>query len=354
MKLDQKKIEKASIGVLLILIVFFVYVLANKQKFNNQVLPFEPKVSFEPLSAGELSVQEGLWKNRFDQVDPSQAYSEFKKTFANANFGSQHVMAHFIGSEIYGLSGINGINVCDSTFAFGCYHGYFSQILSQEGLSVIKMLDETCVSKFGPLGSGCQHGIGHGVMDYFGPNKLVDALESCKDTTTPSPVAGCTSGVFMEYFVPILISDTGAEFSSRPFDELKPYEACPNLPKHFRQSCYYAIGQWWNQTFMRRDYSTQGLLCKNMPDNEFMEDCYLGIGNVVAPDSAYNVDKSIAWCKQMPDLNSIVLCQAGASWSFDANPDYRKLAVLMCGQLQGEEEAACVHKAHLLNPENTR
>jgi len=307
----------------------------------------------DTLSPADLAAEKIRWSKRMDQVGTQKAYDEFKQEYANKNFGTQHMMAHIIGTLLFQKDGIQGQTVCDSTFSFGCYHSFFSQVLTHDGLAAITQLNQACLDKFGPAGSGCQHGIGHGVMDYFGPTKLLEALNACQPTTALSPIAGCTSGVFMEYNVPIIIGETTATSDPRTVDPKKPYAPCPDLPEEYRDSCYYSIGQFWDQIALYRwDYKTQGLLCKNTPNPAQIESCYLGIGNVVAPNNNYDPLKSIAACKKMPDQASIIICQAGASWSFAANPDFAPLAIKMCDQLNDADHKECLRRGNLLNPSN--
>ena len=342
-----------------LLITMLLFVVAGQIIFLFQgSLKNEPtpalKIADIPEFLGnqEILVQKEIWSARMDEAGLDQAYGEFKDTFKDTTFGTQHMMAHVVGQLLYEKSAIEGLGVCDSTFAFGCYHSFFSQALLGEGLEIIKDLDQACVAKFGPLGSGCQHGIGHGVMEYFGPEKLLPALESCKDTTSTTQLDGCISGVFMEYNVPILITEANASATARPLENNDPYAPCPSLPEKFRASCYYEIPQWWQVGPFHDDFTKHGELCQDLPNKNHEEDCFLGLGNIIAPSSDFVVEESINRCAQMPSESGRVACQAGASWSFDANEPFRNLATLLCDGLNAEASNACEHKAHLLNPEN--
>ena len=272
---------------------------AEYEKLKAEVVP-------DTLSGPAIITERDRWSKIMDDVGPVQAYEDFKQQYANKNFGTQHLAAHIIGTLLYQKLGIQGQTVCDSTFSFGCYHSFFSKALTDKGLSIISQLNQVCLDKFGPLGSGCQHGIGHGIMDFFGPSHLLDALNACTPTTAISPIAGCTSGVFMEYNVPVIITDTNAIATSRPIDPKKPYDPCPQLPQNFQESCYYSIGQWWDQTDVYRGkWKTEGELCKNIPDPSHMETCYLGIGNIAAPNNGFDPNKTISACKEMPDEKAI-------------------------------------------------
>jgi hypothetical protein len=295
--------------------------------------------------------EETKWVDRIHAVGSAQAYQEFKQEYKDVNFGTQHTMAHVVGAEIFQEAGIDGVQICDNDFAFGCYHGYFSRALSSSGLELVEKFDQACVAKFGPLGTGCQHGIGHGLMEYFGTN-LMAALDACGPTTAKSELAGCVSGVFMEYNVPIVIDSGIALSTPRKLDENKPYDPCPSLPGKYQSSCYYEISAWWKQAKYNDNYQIMGELCQNVPNPLQKENCFLGIGNVAGPSSMYQVDQAINYCEQIKNNEGMISCLAGASWAFYADPDYRSLAVQVCARLTGDERKACDHKAHVINPEN--
>jgi len=307
----------------------------------------------EYLSGGALSVERERWTEIINELGGEKAYAEFKRQYQDKRFGTQHLGAHIVGALLYKKLGIPGLGVCDNSFSFGCYHSFFSEVLVDKGPSVVPMLNDSCLERFGPLGTGCQHGIGHGIMEYFGPRRLLEALEACAPTTAMTPIAGCTSGVFMEYNVPILISAEDATATARPVEGGKPYEPCPSLPDEFQESCYYSIGQWWNQTGEYRNaWKAQGLLCKNIPIPAYMETCYLGVGNIVAPDNDFDPKRAIESCEKMPDKKSIITCRAGASWSFEATPAYKHLAVEMCQDLKDADKKECMRLGNMLEPTN--
>lgn len=289
------------------------------------------------------------WLERMEEIGSAKAYEEFKKTYAHENFGTQHSLAHVMGELLYEEEGIAGLAVCDSDFAFGCYHSFFGRALSEQGLEVIPELDKVCVDKYGPLGTGCLHGIGHGLREYMGEDKLVEALEACALTTQLKDLFGCTSGVFMEHNVPIVITDDAAPYTTaRKLNPENPYEPCNTIvPTRFRKSCYYEMPQWWNQV-VNFDYKKVGELCAGIEDKEESKSCYLGAGNVAAPSAQYNVAETIKRCNLMPDEEGVLLCRSGASWSFFAEPTARHLSPELCKGLGPEVESQCAKESDLI------
>lgn len=334
--------RKLIISVLTLIILAQVWVV-----FGDRISFPEKKKIFS--SANKTVVAErSQWSKMMDEKGVEATYEEFKKQYEREGFGIQHTMAHVIGELIYQKKGLEGMVVCDNSFSFGCYHSFYSQALAIEGLSIVPIVDKFCVDKFGPLGTGCQHGIGHGLMDFFGPQKLELALEACSKTTQVKKLFGCTSGVFMEYNVPIMISSENTTTVPRVLDEKNPYAPCPTLPEKYQESCYYEMPQWWDKANVyNKDYKKIGELCQGIASPASREACFLGTGNVVAPSSNYIVKDAIQKCQQMPTLDSKVTCQSGASWSFFSAIAYKELSDQVCANLDEVNRNKCVKKSDL-------
>ncbi|MCH7883575.1 hypothetical protein IIA95_04175 [Patescibacteria group bacterium] len=332
----------ASIFLLLAIVVGFVISSSSDaiEKFDREDKGIE---SLNTLQERQK------WIGRIDAVGTERAYEEFKKMYASDRFKIQHTMAHVMGELLYEKKGIEGLTTCDSSFAFGCYHSFFGRAISEEGMDAIPKLDKACVKKYGPGGTGCLHGIGHGIIEYLGHDKLVTALEACRLTTQVNPLFGCTSGVFMEHNIPIIISAEKIQSKIREPNNENPYEPCNTIvPKEFRKSCYFEIGLWWKHV-LDADFEKLGMLCKKIPEAEYRELCYLGVGTVVAPTSNFEAEKAIRLCEEMPDPRPILLCRAGASWVFFAVPEKRFLAQTVCKNPEQSDELYCLLKSDLFN-----
>ena len=46
--------------------------------------------------------------------------------------GNPHFLAHFFGRRAYETFGIDGVRYCDESFAHGCYHGVFSEVVREK------------------------------------------------------------------------------------------------------------------------------------------------------------------------------------------------------------------------------
>lgn len=335
------KVLYVLIGMMVIVIAVFGYAYATD---TQPWISLFSKEEWQPEMSGGVFQQRDQWASIISAVGPHKAYEMFLAEYKDDHFGMQHTMAHIMGELLYETQSLEGLKVCDSSFAFGCYHSFFGRAVAEQGIEILPQLDQACVEKFGPLGSGCQHGIGHGVIEYFGHDEkgLAAALDSCKHTTQVRPLAGCTSGVFMEFNTPIRIDGMNAVSDPRPFVADRPFYPCDVIKDIYRDSCYFEIPQWWNQIpELHKDFAAIGELCQDVADDGNRISCFLGVGNTIGPQSNYQVDISLTDCSHMPTQKGIAECRAGASWSFYANPDYRERASELCRGLTPADTTHC-------------
>lgn len=345
----HKKVIIIVICVAIFSLVGIGIFLSNNSKNRDSRLNTQSGFVLDPKSSSsQFKEIEDIWEKRIEEIGVKEAYIEFKETYKTADFGAQHPLMHIFGELIYTKAGVDGLAVCDSTFAFGCYHGFFTRAISEEGMGLIPELDKICLKTYGPYGTGCQHGIGHGLIEYTGHSNLEDALSACSMTTQVNEILGCASGVFMEYNTPTIFTGTNVTQGPRRLDKNNPHYPCNTIvPEEYKSSCYYEISSWWSAVF-NRDYEKIGVLCKEIDNTKHRELCYLGFGAVAPPSADYSIDGTIDLCKRMPDANAEVLCRAGASWVFFSIPEKRSLAPLFCEGLTKKNVQYCVQKSDLL------
>jgi hypothetical protein len=284
----------------------------------------------------------------FQQEGGVRTYEEFKKSYKDASVLVSHPAAHLFGEILYKRSEIAGIGVCDSEFGFGCYHGFFGSAVRSKGEVIVMQLDEACVNAYGPMGLGCPHGIGHGLGEYFGPSRIQEQLDWCEKLTWKGRFFGCQGGVFMEYNTPVITSDTSVITSVRPWDMANPYGICLSVSENFQPACFLELSGWWSQV-IAKDYEKMGVLCQQLVGVVIRESCFLGIGYTHAALENYDVAQVHSICGYMPLEDSELLCRAGASWSFFANPAYRAQASLVCAYPSSRQTDFCLKKADLLS-----
>lgn len=331
--------------VLLLVIVssvFLVIIQGRDRSGGEEDIP--AAAFFDSDSENEQS----FWRERIETIGVKQAYSEFKKINATRSFGVQHAHAHMIGELLYQTEGLGGVTICDSSFSFGCYHSFFRKALAEHGIHVVSDLDKACVKTHGPLGTGCQHGVGHGILEFFGHNQLVKSLEACKFTTSVSDIFGCSSGVFMEYNIPLIVDGERIYSNIRPLNPNNPYDPCNTvIPERFKKSCYYEIAEWWSHVYSK-DFTKIGKLCAGIPNKSYQEQCYFGVGNIIVPSRAFDVDAIIQTCATMPDFYGEFGCRTGAAWGFRSLPHRKFQSPRLCEGLSEAHEKKCLEESDLI------
>lgn len=288
----------------------------------------------------------GYVVKKISVLPPEEAYGEIKDEYRDESYSSQHLAAHYFGEALFEKLGKEGVLVCDEAFGFGCYHGLFIKAISEEGIEAAEELDKVCVEKHGVNGLGCPHGIGHGLGEYMGSDNLLSQLEVCSDLTWKGRLFGCQGGVFMEHNFPTVIGESTASFTVRKLEGENYYEPCSFLPEKFKSACYFEQASWWREV-LSEDYQKMGELCSTINDNLQREDCFRGIGNTAAETSRYDIESVYEACEDMSSKEYELLCRAGASWAFFANPDKRSLSSRIC-EGSGNKNL-CLEKSDLLN-----
>ncbi len=292
--------------------------------------------SHSTYRADDPSYNRSFWKERITRVGAAAAYREFTSRTAQLPLTKQHFSAHVMGELLATASGPAAVSLCDSSFAFGCYHGVFTTLIAAHGPSMIRTLDEACVGTYGPLGTGCQHGIGHGILEYTGYEHLNDALALCHETTTIVPLLGCTSGVFMEFNAPLGGEDVALVPTRRAFNAHDPYYPCESVGKEYRASCFFELGGWLKQG--ADSFENLSQLCGKLTGVDRTH-CFMGAGAMIAPTEGYDVAHVRERCAVLGDGE--YSCRAGARWSFYQVPDTRSQAPLICTDPDEKKSHAC-------------
>lgn len=276
------------------------------------------------------------WLDVIKEEGGKSAYEKFATTYQTLRNGAQHEKAHIFGEALYKVEGVPGVAVCDSRFAFGCYHSFFGWALIDKGLDTIKELDQACIDVYGRKGLGCQHGIGHGVITELGYDKLGESLSACMQLDWQEPIGGCTSGVFMEFNFATM--DQG---EIRQPENKGEYYPCTEVEKRFSQACYFEQPAWWSAR-SDKDFVLVGKRCEAVADITNREACYRGAGNVIAGMTEYSLEEIAAACRLMPNLEGEVLCIEGATWITSAQPEFKDTWRTLCDPYEGEYHERCV------------
>lgn len=249
-----------------------------------------------------------FWKEEVASTGSAAAYAKLKKMVALSPQPVRHGVAHVFGEVLFQADGIDGLKVCDADFTFGCYHGFIDTAVNYKGIEIITQIDKECSALYGHEDTRCRHGIGHGLMDYFGAASLPKALAKCGDIGDTT-LTGCVDGVVMEYLITV--------DGTRSLDSKKPYEPCAGLSGEYRATCYFELVKWWDDAF-DHDYKKIGGLCGALWEKKEKDACMFGAGKSYGELHGFNAGKTIVNCAKFSERGDQVICQAGAYGVFTA------------------------------------
>lgn len=266
----------------------------------------------------------------------SAAWAYVKETYTNdagASLGGRaHDLAHFLGGRIFKERGITGLSVCDTTFAFGCYHG-FTEAAFTESLAPLQELAHACET-LGAQGSGpwssCIHGIGHGVATYYESNDLAAALGTCD--ALGNGATFCHDGVFME------MSFSASPSFYRKDDVLYP---CTAIDPRYQQACARNQPQIM-QRLLGLDRRAVVAACMTQPP-AIADPCIDALGFAAANASQGNAENIVALCRELPIPLVQAKCAAAAAGElvFQNFPNWQTATRTVCDALPPEFQPAC-------------
>lgn len=326
-------------------LILLLIVLASIGVFTASKAKLVPSTP-EEISYKNFDFTKGreFFKNQINLLGGDAAYQDLKAKLLADYPRDAHYIVHLFGEVLYENTGVPAITVCDNNFAFGCYHGVIVTSLKDKGLDIIPGLNQGCVQKNGSQETGCRHGIGHGLLEYLGHNKLQQALEICSSLQKVSPL-GCTQGVFMEYNMPGMVKDGSFSLVLRELrnkDQL--HQPCESLAEKFQISCYYEQSQWWVGV-LDSDFSKVGTLCQDLKNDNTRRSCYLGVGVHTSQRLNFDINQTISACSQMPTLRGQLDCRSGAGWVFKVNPSHRSKAHELCSGLAEPDQNICLRNS---------
>lgn len=251
----------------------------------------------------------GQWEGRIREVGTEQAHREVKERMAGASTEIAHGVMHVFGELVYEADGLAGLRICDASFNYGCYHGFMNWAINYEGPGAVAEISRRCVDLYGDHELFCRHGIGHGLFDHFGRDKIAFAFDECRKIGSTS-LMGCYNGVMME-----LVSGEGFSEDFLVMD--RPYDLCTGLDPDYRQACYFHMTYWWNWR-TKNDARKVVALCDGIVDPGERDACRMGAGKTFAELTGYDARKAAKYCDKMPDPDRRMRCHAGARWVFVA------------------------------------
>ena len=236
------------------------------------------------------------------------AYTHLLALSAKTPNELQHRLGHLFGRILYTEKGADGFAVCTDELFGGCQHELLAQAVADKGTSVITSLDSACISN---LGKGheitCEHGLGHGLIQYFGYSfsNLVTSLHTCSTLKSEHQTKGCFGGVLMEYNL-----HTMSDVHERPATASNLYSPCEKLEPVYTAACYFWLPQWWykakiKETALSRRFEEVGSLCLKALTPNARASCFEGIGYGGTPLVEFDREKTIQLCHNASHGNSL-------------------------------------------------
>lgn len=198
------------------------------------------------------------------------AYRLLKERFPN-NETAAHDFAHVVGLVAYGKMDSAELSVCDTSFNYGCFHGFIEGFLIKKGTLAIKETESHCQSLGYIHMPSCIHGIGHGLMAYESYD-LKKALSDC-DNLEQSIRLYCWDGVFMER---INASMQDPAKRAQIIDENNIKEPCQSISLIYKAQCWRnQVSAWFN--FFGNNPQKVLAACYSI-EKKFQEICFESVG----------------------------------------------------------------------------
>ena len=329
----------AAVSFLILLFIAFFFITATE---NRQ------RAGKNGGSLNEFNEDLARWKNEINRLGGVRAYELFKREAERIPSPSQrHGLAHIFGLALYKTEGLPGIEVCDNSFVYGCYHSFLSEAIKENGIGVVKELSDVCVAKFGEDDYVCRHGLGHGIVGHAGYSKkdILDALKVCSGIAGESGLSGCASGVFMEYNMRTMVDPSGTGRYVREY-EGDPFYPCNAVAEEFLPSCYKEQPNWWKHVF-DWDYKKIGELCFMAPSSELTGVCVQSLGSSSVINYNYDAERVSEVCSYMPNEKTSVSCIFSAAATYVGRDiSENGLVSSLCRNFSGDRAVLCKNAVH--------
>ena len=272
--------------------------------------------------------------------NPSEGWEYLKQVFVvnGQVVGNAHELSHIVGNTLYQQKGIEGIEICDPTFAYGCYHGVTEQFLITEGVSSVREAMEQCRKIFPVTQSSnylpyysCVHGLGHGLLSWEGLD-LGKALKDC-DRLDVREQQYCYDGVFMEH-------SFSAPFAS--FDKAEPWKLCTDLDEKYHMNCARYQPARFAEKF-HVDLPTSARMCLEAETETLRGFCIDAVGFALAYTFRDTVDTIKHTCGSIPLETYRYRCITAAAGElvFQRYQEWEESSFKLCDTLPEPWQGQC-------------
>lgn len=249
-----------------------------------------------------------------------------------------HLLGHIVSDQIYKEKGIAGMSSCTDDFRNACSHAIVVGIFSEKGVDALPLITEAC--RKAPGGSGaytmCFHGLGHGILSFYG-YRMEEAVSVCKKSgVTPFPNAEatqCISGAVMEIITGGDHDKAVWEVKHRHYlrDNPSPISLCQSsyMPREAAPLCFTYLTPYLfmaaganlgnpEPVYFKKAFS----FCEEVPvtDIAAREACFGGFGKEFVPLAQSRDIRKIdqmtetqlktvyGWCQEAPIKEGMLAC----------------------------------------------
>lgn len=273
----------------------------------------------------------------------SVAWQYVLKTYntPEGTVGNPHDMAHLVGHLIYEEQGLKGLSVCDTSFAFGCYHGLMEVALYDEDGGAYE--ERLASSQAGcrilgddssPTYWSCIHGIGHGIATYR-DHDINRSLSDC-DLLSEKIRTYCHDGVFMEFSI-----SAPPSFYKRE----NPIYPCDAVGASYKVACARSQVQVMRLRF-GLDTARVANACLATGNTDIVYHCIDALGYFTAQESGGRVQNILSGCKKIQDEPASAQCLSAAAGEliFQNYAGWQKSSPEICQSLGSAYQDKCFER----------
>lgn len=266
-------------------------------------------------------------KNSIEKKGVITVWIEFRDKYKNI-FPIKHDLAHFLGSELYVRGGWESINYCDSSFTFGCYHGFLESYIKERGIGKINNVVEYCNQKDHEIEkSQCIHGIGHALLSYHKLD-LHKALLECENKITYQKyLKDCYLGEFMEFAWAFFHNDKS------------PLWPCNTLKDKYLEYCYFYQSIYLFSKYPD-NYGKSFEMCRSITHLLGRKSCFEGLGVAIGYTNS-NTPQQIKLICESAKGNEVSNCLLAAASEFRFNGKSKKEVKQICDFLSLNSRGKC-------------
>lgn len=291
-----------SILPLFLLLIFTLLTIAC----IHDSVPLAPRTdTYIQSDKVDFAKANSYWTARIRAVGPNTAHEEFTRAALPLQTSQAHVLAHVFGESLFSVEGASGLVYCDTLFLYGCFHQLIGSAISSLGISVVDTFATGCEQKPQTQRFSCLHGMGHGILGYYGYSleNLNTGLEICSRFDSGNMGNACARGMFMEYnFHELAARETGNIVDPRPLSLETKYTPCETISEQYRTACYIELPNWWVTTndaalSTIERFEQAGSWCAAISHAKASQSCFEGLGHITPPATNLDAAGARALCE---------------------------------------------------------